>query len=133
MLSRIWFKWSQKLYDYCHLEKMIGKGACLNIGILEPADHIEFIYYIFCHTFNKLPDWSIFEEVFPSKRTKMFFGKISTYTCIQVLKFRIQALFFMQNQNLKSDFRFFDFLLFLGIKSETNHYAVWEFWDMTSL
>jgi len=34
----------------------------------------------------------------------------------------MQALFFMQIQNFKSDFRFFDFLLFLGIKSETNHY-----------
>ena len=36
----------------------------------------------------------------------------------------MQALFFMQIQNLKSDFRFFDFLLFLGIKSETNQYYV---------
>ena len=56
----------------------------------------------------------------------MFFGKISTYTCIQALKFRMQALFFMQIQNSKSDFRFFDFLLFLGIKSETNH----DSWSM---
>ena len=37
-------------------------------------------------------------------------------------KFRMQALFLMQIQNLKSDFRCFDFLLFLGIKSETNLY-----------
>ena len=72
--------------------------------------------------FKKFSDSSIFEEVFPSKRTKMFFGKISTYTCIQTLKFRMQALFFMQIQNLKSDLRFFGFLLFLGIKSETNQY-----------
>ena len=72
--------------------------------------------------FKKFSDSSIFEEVFPSKRTKMFYGKIRTYTCIQALKFRMQALFLMQNQNLKSDFQFFDFLLFLGIKSETDHY-----------
>ena len=72
--------------------------------------------------FKKFSDSSIFEEVFPSKRTKMVFGKISSYKCIQTLKFRMQALFLMQNQNLKSDFRFFDFLLFLGIKSETNQY-----------
>ena len=71
--------------------------------------------------FKKISDSSIFEEVFPSKRTKMFFGKISTYTCIQALKFRMQALFLMQNQNLKPNFRGLDFLLFLGIKSESNH------------
>ena len=34
----------------------------------------------------------------------------------------MQALFLMQIQNFKSDFRDFDFLLFLGIKSESNHY-----------
>ena len=72
--------------------------------------------------FKKFSDSSIFEEVFPSKRTKMFFGKIRTYTCIQALKFCMQALFFMQIKNLKSDFRFSDFLLFLGIKSETNQW-----------
>ena len=43
-----------------------------------------------------------------------------TYACLQALKFRMQALFFMQIQNSKPDFRFFNFLLFLGIKSETN-------------
>jgi len=52
----------------------------------------------------------------------MFFGKISTYTCIQALKFRMQAQFLMLIQNLKSDFRGFDFLLFLGIKSESNQF-----------
>ena len=51
----------------------------------------------------------------------MIFGKISTCTCIQALKFRVQALFLMQIQNLKSDCRGFDFLIFLGIKSVTNH------------
>ena len=34
----------------------------------------------------------------------------------------MQALFLMQIQNFKSDFRDFDFLLFLGIKSESNLY-----------
>ena len=43
---------------------------------------------------------------------------------MQALKFRMQALFLMQIQNLKSDFRCFDFLLFLGIKSETNQCLV---------
>ena len=71
-------------------------------------------------TFKKFSDSSIFVEVFPSKRTKMFFEKISTYTCIQALKWRMQALFLMQIQNLKSDFQDFDFLLFLSIKSESN-------------
>ena len=74
-------------------------------------------------TFKKFSDSSIFEEVFPSKRTKMFFGKISTYTCIQALKCRMQALSLVQIQNLESDFRGFDFLLFLGINSETNKYS----------
>ena len=72
--------------------------------------------------FKKFSDSSIFEEVFPSKRTKMFFWKISTYTCIQALKFRMQALFLMQIQNLKSDFWGFDFLLQLGLKFESNQY-----------
>ena len=56
----------------------------------------------------------------------MFIEKISTYTCIQALKCRMQALFLMQIQNFKSDFRDFDFLLFLGIKSESNqkHYIL---------
>ena len=40
-----------------------------------------------------------------------------SYIRIQALKFRMQALFLMQIQNLNSDFRGFDFLLFLGIKS----------------
>ena len=53
----------------------------------------------------------------------MFFGKISTYTWIQALKCRLQALFLMQIRNLKSDFRGFDFLFFIGIKSESNHYG----------
>jgi len=70
--------------------------------------------------FRKFYDSFIFEKVFPSKRTKMFFAKISTYTCIKALKFRIQVLFLMKIQNFKSDFRCFDVLLFLGIKSETN-------------
>ena len=60
-------------------------------------------------------DSSIFVEVFPSKRTKIFFVNIRTYTWIQALKCRMQALFLMQIQNLKSDFRGIDFLLFLGI------------------
>ena len=71
--------------------------------------------------FKNFWDSSIFVEVFPSKRTKIYFGKISTYTCNQALKFCMLALFLMQIQNLKSDFRCFDFLLFLGINSETNH------------
>ena len=85
-------------------------------------------------TFKKFSDLSILVEVFPSKPTKMFFEKISTYTCIQALKCRMQALFLMQIQNLKSDFQDFDFLLFLGIKSESNHNGdkfrilVTEFW-----
>ena len=71
---------------------------------------------------GKLPQkWTNLKTFWiPSKRTKIYFGKISTYACLQALKFRMQALFFMQIQNLKSDFRLFDFLLFLGIKSETN-------------
>ena len=36
----------------------------------------------------------------------------------------MQALFFMQIQNLTYDFWFFEFLLFLGRKSETNHNIV---------
>ena len=68
-------------------------------------------------------DSSIFVEVFPSKRTKIFFVNIRTYTWIQALKCRMQALFLMQIQNLKSDFRGIDFLLFLGIKSESNQYS----------
>ena len=32
----------------------------------------------------------------------------------------------MQIQNLKSDFRGFDFLLFLGIKSESNQYTYYD-------
>ena len=32
--------------------------------------------------FKKFSDSFIFEDVFPSKPTKMIFGKISTYTCI---------------------------------------------------
>ena len=34
------------------------------------------------------------------------------HSSIQALKFRMQALFLMQIQNLKSNFRGFDFLLF---------------------
>ena len=34
----------------------------------------------------------------------------------------MQALFLMQMQNLKSDCQDFDFLLLLGIKSESNKY-----------
>ena len=77
-------------------------------------------------TFKKFSISSIFVELFPSKRTKMFFGKISTYTCIQALKCRMQALFLMKNQNLRLDFRDFDFLLFLGIKSESNQFIRWK-------
>ena len=83
--------------------------------------------------FKKFSDSSIFEEVFPSKRTKIYFGKISTYACLQALKFRMQALFFMQIQNSKSDFRFFDFLLFLGIKSETNHNILYMMYSIISM
>ena len=54
----------------------------------------------------------------------MYFGKISTYTCNQALKFHMQALFLMQIQNLKSDFRCFNFLLFLGMNSETNQSTI---------
>ena len=39
----------------------------------------------------------------------------------------MQAIFFKQIQNLKPDFRGFDFLLFLRIKSESNLY-----WDSKS-
>ena len=52
----------------------------------------------------------------------MCFGKISTYTCIHASKFCMQALFLMQIQILKSDCRGFEFLLFFGIKSESNQY-----------
>ena len=38
----------------------------------------------------------------------------------QALNCRMQELFLMQIQNLKSDFRGFDFLLFLEIKFESN-------------
>ena len=79
--------------------------------------------------FKKFSDSSIFEEVFPSKRTKMYLGKMSTYTCIKALKFCMKAIFLMQIQNSKSDFRGFDFLLFLGIKSESNQYTVFTWFQ----
>ena len=40
--------------------------------------------------------------------------------CIQALKCRMQALFLMEIQNFKSDCKDFAFLLFLGIKSDSN-------------
>ena len=49
--------------------------------------------------FTKFLDSSIFGEVFPSKRNKMFFEKISTYTGIQALKCRTQTLFLIEIQN----------------------------------
>ena len=73
--------------------------------------------------FKKFPDSPIYEEVFPSKRLKTIFGKISTYACIQWPKFRMQALFLMEISINLSDCRRFDLLLFLGLKSEFNHYS----------
>ena len=56
--------------------------------------------------------------------TRTSCGGLSTYTCIKALKCRRQPLFLMQIQNLMFDFRGFDFLLFLGIKSESNHWSM---------
>ena len=82
------------------------------------------IFTDYLSAFTKFSDSFIFWEVFTSKRKKMLFGKISTYTCIQALKCRMQAVFLMQIKNFKSDCQDFDFLRFLGINSEFNH--IWN-------
>ena len=51
----------------------------------------------------------------------MFFGKISIYTGIQALKFRIQALFLMQIQNFNSEFTI------LRNFSLVDPYLLWDF------
>jgi len=61
---------------------------------------------------NFLNEDNLYVRIFPSKRKKTFFVRISTYTCIQALKFRMQALFLMQIQNLKSDSEFWLFYSF---------------------
>ena len=43
--------------------------------------------------FKKFSDLPISEEVIPPKRLKILFDKMGNFTCIQALKFRVQALF----------------------------------------
>ena len=83
-------------------------------------------------TLNSESAWKIMPAceiwVFECMYKCLFFQKTFLFVLMeklpQALKFCMQALFLRQIQNLKSDFLGFGFLLFLGIKSESNHFRV---------